>query len=119
MKKIIALIALTLLFAKPSIAQSDYSLSWSTYGVAKVQEIQVDLDQGTRFWTAHGAIVGTTGTSIPITGTCIVTNKLECSFFTGFSYLGLLSVSGSELSGIWYTVNSAGQILDEGQLYLK
>ena len=99
MKKLIALTALTLLFAKPSIAQSDYSLSWSIYGVGAVQEIQVDLDPGTRYWAAHGALIGTTGTSIPITGTCIVKNKLECSFFTGFGYLGLLSVSAPDLNG--------------------
>ncbi|CAN0433571.1 unnamed protein product, partial [Discosporangium mesarthrocarpum] len=94
------LLLLTALLTSTALAQSDYAIDVDIEGIqiegVQDNQIRLDLNLGSRYISANGAVIDTNGTSYPATGTCYLTNTqgLFCSLNVG-TYLYTLDIEAS------------------------
>ena len=122
MKRIIAVTIATLLSPMSALGQSDYSLSWSLTGddVADITRIELDIESGTRYFSANGGAIYTDGTVLPIAGTCQFfgsNGKYDCNIYLAPGLSGYMVLdSNSNFSGKWATIDQTGSVIEEGTL---
>ena len=119
-KRIIAVTIATLLSPMSALGQSDYSLSWSLTGVADITRIELDIESGTRYFSANGGAIYTDGTVLPITGTCQFSSSngnYDCNIYMAPGLSGYMVLdSNSNFSGKWATIDQTGSVIEEGTL---
>lgn len=108
------LLLITALLTTPALGQSDYSIDVGIQGIqiggVQDSQIRLDLNLGTRYISANGAVIDTNGTSYPATGTCYVTNDqgVFCSLTVG-TYLYTLDIEAS-MQGTLTVSNQQGTV---------
>lgn len=116
MKHLLLVIAL---LTSAATAQSDYSIDVSVQGIqiGGVQDstVRLDLNLGSRYIQANGAVIDTQGMSYPATGTCYITNDqgVFCSLTVG-TYLYTLDIEASMQGTI--TVSNQQGTVDTGAI---
>ena len=99
-------------------AAADYTVTWNlpvltSVGMQPKYNVKLvfDLNLGTELVAANGGARYANGNTVPITGTCFVTQSggVYCAFPLGLGALGLLEV-GSNLNGTWRAVADGNTI---------
>jgi len=111
------------LFLIPSIsfAQSDFSVTWEVTGLTDdlIVEVTYDLDVGTNFISAHGAVIFANGLSQPSTGTCMATAALGIFCNVTINALNAVIDIGPTLNGTFRLVGPEGAFVDSGVILFE
>lgn len=112
-----------ILISSVGYAQSDFSVTWDVTGLQDgsddIISVTYDIDLGTQYVSAHGAVNLSTGLSVPSTGTCFIssTDNVFCNLSFGTQII-VLDIGGDALSGTIRKADGAG-IIDSGTVILS